>query len=149
MTSLYKSFWDESSHSHSSWEKFRATSLKVTKPWNFLKNAVCQVLPYGPSIFLSLSQKNLTQLIISLKCFLLLTHGTHTLLVFLLHQSFLVSFADSSSSCQPLILNALSSVLGPLSYLHSPQPYPQDNLILSHGFKYTNDSQIHISSPEL
>lgn len=47
------------------------------------------------------------------------------------------------------MMNALNSVLGPLSYLHSPQPCPEDNLILSLDFKYANDSQIHISSLEL
>ena len=48
----------------------------------------------------------------------------HTLLDFLLHQSFSVSFAGSSSSCQPFCqpLNALSSLPRPLSYLYSRQP---------------------------
>ena len=47
----------------------------------------------------------------------------HTLLGFLLHQSFSVSFAGSSSSSQPCqSLNALSSLPRPLSYLYSQQP---------------------------
>lgn len=67
-------------------------------------------------IFFSPSQ-NLNQLTISsLKHFVLLTSRTHTLLVFLLHQSFSVSF-DGSSSCQPL---TQSLDLFPIYIHHNP-----------------------------